>query len=250
MIKNFNKFCESVSLNFEESEESDKIKDELKIPDEVIKDYFIELIDEGSEIDMKCNIGSTKNGVKLYYNVTILKNIQNPQSKYSISNKDYLKYMNEQINFVNTFNSCVDRFSQAEDIKINFNNIISVPFWGAVNNNTEFGTLSQTITFNQEIETDEYKKAKKEFNERDNPLRKSLDSVINRLRKEGVKEAEQLVDVQNADTYWMIGFSTDYEILVIAYWDEENGLVYDDHDLSEAIESYNRGYCDEYLGKK
>lgn len=53
MIKNFNKFCESVSLNFEESEEFNKIKDKLKIPDEVIKDYFIELIDEGSEIDIK-----------------------------------------------------------------------------------------------------------------------------------------------------------------------------------------------------
>ena len=249
MIKNFNKFCESVSLNFEQSEESDKIKDKLKIPDEVIKDYFIELIDEGSEIDIKCNISSTINGVKLYYNVTILKNIQNPQSKYSISNQDYLKYMNEQINFVNTFNSCVDRFSQAEDIKINFNNIISVPFWGAGNNNTEFGILSQTIAFNQEIETDEYKKAKKEFNERDNPLRKSVDSVINRLRKEGVKEAEQLIDVQNADTYWMIGFMTDDEILVIATWDEE-GLIYDEHDLSMAIDSYNRGDCDEYLGKK
>lgn len=158
--------------------------------------------------------------------------------------------MNEQINFVNTFNSCVDRFSQAEDIKINFNNIISVPFWGAGNNNTEFGILSQTISFNQEIETDEYKKAKKEFNERDNPLRKSVDSVINILRKEGVKEAEQLIDVQNADTYWMIGFMTDDEILVIATWDEESGLIYDKHDLSEAIDSYNRGDCDEILGKK
>lgn len=249
MIKNFNKFCESVSLNFEQSEESDKIKDKLKIPDEVIKDYFIELIDEGSEIDIKCNISSTINGVKLYYNVTIFKNIQNPQSKYSISNQDYLKYMNEQINFVKTFNSCVDRFSQAEDLEIKFNSIISVPFWGAGNNNTEFGILSQTIAFNQEIETDEYKKAKKEFNERDNPLRKSVDSVINRLRKEGVKEAEQLIDVQNADTYWMIGFMTDDEILVIATWDEE-GLIYDEHDLSMAIDSYNRGDCDEYLGKK
>lgn len=249
MIKNFNKFCESVSLNFEQSEEFNKIKDKLKIPDEVIKDYFIELIDEGSEIDIK-HTSSTINGVKLYYNVTIFKNIQNPQSKYSISNQDYLKYMNEQINFVNTFNSCVDRFSQAEDIKINFNNIISVPFWGTGNNNTEFGILSQTISFNQEIETDEYKKAKKEFNERDNPLRKSVDSVINILRKEGVKEAEQLIDVQNADTYWMIGFMTDDEILVIATWDEESGLIYDKHDLSDAIESYNRGYCDEYLGKK
>jgi hypothetical protein len=249
MIKNFNKFCESVSLNFEESEESDNIKDKLKIPDDVIRDYFIELTDEGCELSTICKISSILNGVKLYYNVTITKNIQNPQSKYSISNQDYLKYMNEQINFINTFNSCVDRFSQAEDLEIKFNNIIGVPFWGAGNNNTEFGILSQTIAFNQEIETDEYKKAKKEFNEKDNPLRKSVDSVINRLRKEGVKEAEQLIDVQNADTHWMIGFMTDDEILVIATWDEE-GLIYDEHDLSMAIDSYNRGDCDEYLGKK
>jgi hypothetical protein len=249
MIKKFHKFFESSSLHFYESNEYEEVKNKHKIPDEVIKDYFMELLDEGSEFNSDCNMSEVKDGIKLYYNITISKNIKNPEYKHSINTIDYISFIEEQSKFIKIVNNCVDRLKQGEDLETNFNRINQVPFWGAGNNTQEFGTLSQIIAFKQEIKTDDYRLAKEKFNKKDNPARKAIENVIKKLEEMGIKESRQLIDTQENDDIIFIGFLTDDEIIVIATWNEEYGLIYEEDELANAVNAYEDGYCDEILGK-
>jgi len=249
MIKKFHKFFEA--LNFSDSEECEEVKNKHKIPDEVIKDYFLELLDEGSEFKSECHfINEIKGGIKLYYNIQILKNIKNPYNfeKHKISTSSYLKFLEDQTNFITQFNICLDRFKNAEDIQINFNSITQVPFWGAGNNSKDFREISQTIQVTQEISTDDYRLAKEEFNKKDNPTRKAVEDVIKKLEGYGVVEAKILIDTQNIDDTTVIGFVTDDEIIVVATY-SDGRLSYNKQELSDAISAYEDGYCNEILGK-
>lgn len=248
MIKKFHKFFESSSLHFYESNEYEEVKNKHRIPDEVIKDYFIELLDEGSEFNSDCNMSEFKDGIKLHYNITISKNIKNPEYKHAINTIDYISFIEEQSKFIKIVNNCVDRLKQGEDLETNFNRINQVPFWGAGNNTQEFGTLSQIIAFKQEIKTDDYRLAKEEFNKKDNPARKAIEDVINKLEKSGIEEARDLIDAQEIDDIILIGFTTDDEIIVIATYGDGR-LSYNKQELSDAISAYEDGYCNEILGK-
>jgi len=249
MIKKFHKFFESSSLHFYESNEYEEVKNKHKIPDEVIKDYFMELLDEGSEFNSHCNMSEVKDGIKLYYNITISKNIKNPEYKHAIPTSDYIRFIEEQSKFIKTINNCVDRLKQGEDLEINFNRINQVPFWGAGNNTQEFGTISQIITFFQEeIKTDDYKIAKEEFRKRENPAKDAIDSVVKKLEEYGVKEANDLIETQEIDDIILIGFMTDDEIIVVATYGDGR-LSYNKQELLDAVAAYDYGYCDEILGK-
>lgn len=247
MIKKFHKFFEA--LNFMDTDEHEAIKNKHRIPDEVIKDYFNDLLDEGSEIEINCNMDGIKEGIKLYYNITISKNIKNPQYKHTIPTNEYLRFIEEQSNFIKLFNISLDRLKIGEDLDIKFNTITQIPFWGAGNNTQEFGTLSQTIAFWQELKTDDYRLAKEEFNKKDNPAKKAIEDVIKRLEEMGIKESRQLIDTQENEDIIFIGFLTDDEIIVIATWSEEYGLIYEEDELANAVNAYEDGYCDEILGK-
>jgi hypothetical protein len=249
MIKKFHKFFEA--LNFSDSDEIEVVKSKHRISNDVIRDYFTELLDEGSEFKTNCNISEIKGGIKLYYNIEVSKNIKSPYNlqKHKISEKNYLNFIEEQINFIKKFNECADRFKYGEDVEVNFNNISEVPFWGAGNNSKEFSDISQVIQVIQEIKTDDYRLAKEEFNKKDNPARKAIEDVIKKLEKSGIKEARELIDVQENDDIIFIGFATNDDIIVIATWSEEYGLNYDEGEISNAISAYEDGYCDEILGK-
>lgn len=249
MIKKFHKFFEA--LNFSDSDELESVKNKHKISDEIIRDYFTELLDEGAEFKTNCNISGIKDGIKLYYNIQVSKNIKNPYNpqKHKISEKNYLNFIEEQINFIKKFNECADRFKYGEDVEINFNNISEAPFWGAGNNSKEFSDISQIIQVIQEIKTDDYRLAKEEFNKKDNPARKAIEDVIKKLEEMGIKESRQLIDTQENDDIIFIGFLTDDEIIVIATWNEEYGLIYEEDELANAVNAYEDGYCDEILGK-
>ena len=101
----------------------------------------------------------------------------------------------------------------------------------------------------QEIKTDDYRLAREEFNKKDNPARKAVEDVIKKLEKNGIKEARELIESQENDEIIFIGFTTDDEIIVVATWSEEYGLNYDEGEISNAINAYEDGYCDEILGK-
>jgi hypothetical protein len=58
-----------------------------------------------------------------------------------------------------------------------------------------------------------------------------------------------LIEAQEIDDEILIGFITDDEIIVVATWSEEYGLIYDEGEMSNAINAYEDGYCDEILGK-
>jgi hypothetical protein len=250
MIKKFHKFFEA--LNFSDSDELEMVKNKHKIPDEVISDYFTELLDEGAEFKSVCHfIGEIKGGIKLYYNIQVSKNIKNPYNfqNHKVSEKNYLNFIEEQVSFIKQFNECTDRFKYGEDVEVNFNNIIEVPFWGAGNNSKESSNLSQIIQVTQEIKTDDYRLAREEFNKKDNPARKAVEDVIKKLEKNGIKEARELIESQENDEIIFIGFTTDDEIIVVATWSEEYGLNYDEGEISNAINAYEDGYCDEILGK-
>ena len=247
MIKKFHKFLES--LNFSDSDELEEVKNKHRIPEEVIRDYFTDILDEGSELKTNCSIYGTEKGIKLYYNITVSKNIKNPENKHTVSVKEYLKFIDDQVIFINQFNDCIDRFKIGEDVEVYFNNISEIPFWGAANNLKDFGTLSQIIAFTQEIETDDYRLSKDKFNKKDNPAKKAVEDVIKELEKNGIVESRDLIEAQEIDGDILIGFTTDDEIIVVATWNEESGLNYEEDEMSNAINAYKDGYCDEILGK-
>jgi len=250
MIKKFHKFFEA--LNFSESDELEMVKNKNKIPYEVISDYFTDLLDEGAEFKSNCHfISEIKGGIKLYYNIQVSKNIKNPYNfqNHKLSEKNYLNFIEEQISFIKKFNECTDRFKYGEDVEVNFNNINEVPFWGAGNSSKESSNLSQIIQVTQEIKTDDYRLAREDFNKKDNPARKAVEDVIKKLEKNGIKEARELIETQENDEIIYIGFTTNDEIIVVATWGEEYGLNYDEGEISNAINAYEDGYCDEILGK-
>ena len=250
MIKKFHKFFEA--LNFSDSDELEMVKNKHKIPDEVISDYFTELLDEGAEFKSTCHfIGEIKGGIKLYYNIQVWKNIKSPYNfkNHNVSEKNYLNFIEEQISFIRQFNECTDRFKYGEDVEVNFNNINEVPFWGAGNSSKESSNLSQIIQVTQEIKTDDYKLAREEFNKKDNPAKKAVEDVIKELEKNGIVESRDLIEAQEIDGDILIGFTTDDEIIVVATWNEESGLNYEEDEMSNAINAYKDGYCDEILGK-
>jgi hypothetical protein len=255
MIKKFSQFFESNSyLDFTDSPEYKQILNKHRISDDIIKDYFTELLDEGSEFKSDCQyLKETNGGIKLYYNIQVSKNIKNPHDKgfaWKISEKNYLKFIEMQINFIIQFNECVDRLKHGEDFsETNFNNINHVPFWGAGNNEKEFDDISQIIQLVQEIETDDYIIAKQKFESGNNPAKNSVDDVIKKLKEMGVDESKSLVTAQKVMDDIMIGFMTNDDIIIVARWGEDTGLEYFKNEMDDAVQAYKDGYCDEVLNE-
>ena len=253
MIKSFTQFNESKSIHFEESDEFKSVMEKNRLSDSTIKDYFTDLIDErGFEIEINCRMGIIEGGIKIYYQISVVKNIQNPTEKNSIKANNYLNFLNEQVKDIHLINECISRLSQSEDLNFDFNNMLQVPFWGAGNNSKDSSEFNIVIQLTQEIETNDLNIARDKFEKTDSPIKQAYDKIVKILKDNEVVDAERLIDTQDIEEYeyMMFGFLTNDEIIVIAdyhYNDPKVGVVIHNHELERAIKYYKNGQCNEYL---
>jgi hypothetical protein len=254
MIKSFNHFNESKDvIHFEDSQEFHDVKMKYKLSNDMIKDYFTDLIDErGFEIkDINCGLGSIKNGIQLSYRISFLKILQNPEERNSVKSSNYLEFINEQVKDIKLINECLLRFSEVEELNIKFNNVIQVPFWGAGGNTKKTSEFEIIASLVQEIETNDLNTARESFKKSNNPAKVAYYKVIKILQDSGVTPADRLIDsVDHGEGYIMFGFITDDEIIVIAdyHYDSKIGLVIHEDEVDRAISYYEDGYSDGTLG--
>lgn len=253
MLKSFRQFNESYVIHFEESQEFQDVKSKHKLSNDVIKDYFTDLIDErGFEIkDINCGMdgSSITNKIQLRYHISVIKKVQNPITDRHLEVDNYLNFLEELVKDIKLTNECISRISGSEELNLKFNRISSVPFCGAANNSGDFEIR---IVLAQDIETNDLNIARDKFEKNDSPVKQAYDKLVKILVKEGVKEAKMLIDIQNIEEEEciMFGFLTNDEIIVLAdyhYNDPNVGLVIQDSEIIRAITHYQNGYCSEYL---
>jgi hypothetical protein len=265
-ILNWNKFFESKSIHFEESDEFKSVRDKHRISDSLIKDFFTDLIDEGFDLSTSVGMKSINkiedvelsvDGIRISYYVKISKRIENP-NKLGRSQIDLHKYSNFlelQTNYIKTFDLCCERISQSEDLSIAEKKIILIPFWGAGNSTKESDDFSLTAHFYSYVSTNDLIEARKKFEKTDSPIKKAYDKIVDILKKRGVSEAERLIDTQDVEEqgFVMFGFLTNDEIIVLADFHYEepqtsgDGLVIHYEEVDRAIKDYKDGYCSDYL---
>ena len=266
MIKSFQKFNESKTIYFEESEEFFSVQDKHRMSDSVIKDYFTDLVDDGFEIqivvDMKAqskieDVEMGVDGIRLSYLINLSKKVNNPceTAKYNINLKKYSDFIELQSNYIKIFDDCCDRICKSEDLNINTKFILNIPFWGAGGSNKELDDFKLSARFYSYVSTNDLIEAKNKFESTDTPIKKAYDKISKMLKDKGVLEADRLIDTQDVEEHGfiMFGFLTNDEIIVLADFYYENpqtskdGLVIHYEEIERAVRYYKDGYCSDYL---
>jgi len=269
MIKSFQKFNESKTIYFEESEEFFSVKDKHRMSDSVIKDYFTDLVDDGFEIkivvDMKAqskieDVEISVDGIRLSYLINLSKKVNNPCEtaiylSRSINLKKYSDFIELQSNYIKIFDDCCDRICKSEDLNINTKFILNIPFWGAGGSNKELDDFKLSARFYSYVSTNDLIEAKKKFESTDTPIKKVYDKISKMLKDKGVLEADRLIDTQDVEEheFIMFGFLTNDEIIVLADFYYENpqtskdGLIIHYEEIARAVRYYKDGYCSDYL---
>jgi hypothetical protein len=173
-IIKWQKFLESNTIHFENSEEFYQIEDKYRLPESLIKDYFTDLIDEGFEIQIASEMFSQQkiegtkmsdDGIKISYDIYFTKKIENPTSEYSrTTNSDKFKdFLINQLNYISIFDECSDRIIKSEDLDVRTKTVVEIPFTGSGNNLKEFGTFKLGLSMYHYIITNDLIEAKKRF---------------------------------------------------------------------------------------
>lgn len=251
MIKSWQQFNES-SVYFEGSTEFLKVREKYALKKEDILDYLQDLEDES---DVQCVSVQSRvskfddKEIQIKTWIQLSKSYKNPKLELN----DYQSFLKEQVKDIEQILITCERIVQVEELQIIQKKVETPPFQGAGANQNDFGHLTITITFQKTIQTDEMKRAHKEFVKRDNPERQAYQSVLKKLIEMGIpeKDVEKLVDLhpdwENMD-YIIFGFMTNDEILSIATYDKiKKKLFFERNDLIHAVEYYQQGDCSEYL---
>lgn len=257
MIKSFKSFFESKNaIYFEDSEDFNQVKLKHRFSDQTIKDYFSDLIDSDFEMKIICGLfDKGGDGFILNYVIALTKNYTNPlePGKNSTSNKNYLKYLNNLTNDLQSIEDCTNLFKTSEDLDNEIIDIQGIPFSGAGANQKETDILRVIIKVSQVVKSNDLVNARNKFQNSKTPLKVAYENLIKQLDRGGVMEARELIDTNltvddDDNELTLFGFLTDDEIIVVAKFTSDGKFIIDDSELKRAIQSYHDGYCQETLG--
>jgi hypothetical protein len=254
MIKSWQKFFESkLTIHFQESDEFLEVKDKYKLPDQTIKQYLTDLLDEAADIEINSTMFEQSYGALINYSIEITKSFAHPGKtpRSAPTNIDYQSFLKDQLNLLKISEESIKRLCDIQDLKQENNLIIQCPFWGAGSNMKEFSDFTWRIHLIQKIETKDLEHARTKFEQSNNPVKKHFDELVKILKSKGVKEAERLIDTQDISEHNIImyGFLSDDEIIVIADYDTQKQSIFIHQDeILRAVEEYKRGGCGMTLG--
>jgi hypothetical protein len=258
-ILNYKQFESKSTLYFGDSEEFNQVKLKHRISDEIIKDYFSDVIDSDFQIEIICGLGELT-GTKpeefeLNYVLRMTKYFKNPLdiNKQKSSTNQYIKYLKNVSDSIKSVEDCTELIKTAEDLKIVSSEIVQIPFLGAGNSTKENGEIYIVVKLSQRVVSDDLSIARNKFQNSMTPIKVAYEKVITMLDKAGVIRAREIVDTNNYTNdggrpSTMFGFLTDDEIIVIAeFTDPHPGLQIDDEEFKRAVDSYHKGYCNDLL---
>jgi len=256
MIKSFKSFFESKNaIYFEDSEDFKQVKLKHRLSEQVIKDYFSDVIDSDFEMKITCGLWDKTNGFILNYVIALTKSYINPvePGKNSTSNKNYLRYLNDLTNDLKSIEDCTNLFKTSEDLENEIIDIHEIPFLGAGGNQKESDVLRVTVKVTQVVESNDLVDALNKFQNSKSPIKVAYENLIKELDRGGVIEARELIDTNltvddDDNELTLFGFLTDDEIIVVAKFTSEGKFILDDSELKRAIKAYHDGYCQETLG--
>jgi len=255
MIKSFKSFFESKNaIHFGDSDDFNQVKLKHRLTEQVIKDYFSDVIDSDFEIKITCGLWDKANGFSLNYVIALTKNYINPvePGKNSTSNKNYLKYLNDLTNDLKSIEDCTNLFKTSEDLENEIIDIHEIPFQGAGGNQRESDILRVIVKVTQVVESNDLVDARNKFHNSQSPIKVAYENLIKELDGYDVTEARQLIDtnhtVDDDNEITLFGFLTDDEIIVVAKFTSDGKFIIDDSELYRAIKYYHKGYCQETLG--
>ena len=246
-------------INFNESDEFLKIQNEWKFSEEELENFFEDLNYDGIYYEDTQHIKTWHKGkkvdIKKSFNLIIslkfITNFKEVKEKNNMQIYDfdsYNKLISKQNETLNKIQKYVERFVNAERLKIEDFFITKIPFYDNKKN-----ILEVYYKFVRKIISDELYKANVEFNKKSNPLKELYGNIIKRLVDSGIKKehAEKLLDFE-PDYYekeqFAIGFNTNYEVKMIGYYNNDSEQFYYDEEIfEEAIQDYKDGYCNDFL---
>ena len=268
MIKSFKSFNEAKTeaFYFMESDEYNELVSKYKLSDDVIREYFIEILDEGFELKSTSKItqlGELSTLEKGKFEVILFlkfdKDYSNPIDRKNLVKRSgvdvYLQFLKDQIDCIQLATRLSSRLEQAEDYEsmIKGSNIQEVPFWGAGNNMKDYAGLSFTLSFKRTIISNEFDVARNKFENDNTPGKNSLSDVIRELELSGIpkKDARRLVDLHPGHEEMediIFGFLTNDQIRDIAHYNKKSKkLSFDNDEIARALSDYEDGECSEYL---
>jgi hypothetical protein len=267
MIKSFQKYFESiVPITFTDSDQYKSLIKKWGFTSVDIDNYFDELEDdniyfkfiqgirdqEDKEKDISTNF-SIKVILEFRFNFEkITRNSDGPPPHF-LSLDSYNSFLKKQIDVLSKVESSVDRFINGENLKLDSKYVRNIPYYLTQDDRNKEVLI--TYRLSMEVESDDLKKAIKEFSGLKNPLLDAKDLVVKKIIKSGIPPefAENLVDIhpEYEDMKDIpIGFHTDGEIRLIAYFNVENGRIdWDNFELKKSIEDFYSGFCQDMLGE-
>ena len=261
MIKSWKKFNEAVkyTLHFVESEEFEEVLNKYAYSKKDIKNFFTDLEDD-RDIETKlvrCNAVTISNdNFKLIVTLSFTKSYKNPprNSNNHVQTSDYLKFLSEQVEDIKSIEESCKHFAEVEHLKFIVNEVSQEPFQGAGANTGEYGHLGMWISYEKIIETTEMIEAKIRFQKKDNPYKKALNKIAEKLVEYGIKKehAVKLLDINPGHEKMNdvdVGFLSNDEIISIAYINKSfKDIEYLEAGIFRAVDEYESGYCSDILG--
>lgn len=210
MMLTFKSFNESI--NFEESELFKNVKQNNRIKDSDIKDYFTELIDDDFQIVINTAMSRIEGGFKIRYAINFLKKYDDYKS---IS--EYSNVLKDQVRHIELIESNIQLLKKMEeDIEITNSAFKTSP---------SIEPLDLVYTFSQNIHSDELEIAQEEFFKSDNKERDAYEKILKYLKKRGINNPEKNLSYQMDYDTTVFGFLTDYEIIIVAEYHPIKGLM-------------------------
>jgi len=261
MIKSWKKFNESKNaVFFGGSDEFKEVLNKYVIVNEDIEDFFVDLHDDRN-IETKlsrCSIDDIKkDSFRLFTILVFSKTYLNQKKNKSghIQSKDYLKFLSEQVEDIKSIQESCNHFGEVDHSNLVLKEVSQCPFQGSGQNMKDYGQLIIYVRYEKIIESSEMFEAEIKFQNKENPLKNSLDKIAKKLIKSGIRKehASNLLDIHpgcDDDEFdnIAIGFLTNDEIIVIAYISKKtNNVSYDDYEFDRAISDYESGFCSELL---
>jgi len=252
-ILNFKQFESKSALHFGDSQEFNQVKLKHRLSDEVIKDYFSDVIDSDFQIEIICGLkeltGTKPEEFELNYVLRMTKYFKNPLDIYKqkSTTNGYINYLKNVSDSIKSVEDCTELIKTAEDLKIVSSEIVQIPFLGAGNSTKENGEIYIVVKLSQKVVSDDLTIARNKFQSTMNPIKTAYEKVINMLDKAGVIPARELVDTNvytndGGREVTMFGFLTDNEIIVIAEFTEPHpGLQIDEAEFKRAVDLYHSG---------
>ena len=260
MIKSWEKFNEAVkyTLHFVESEEFEEVLNKYAYSKKDIKNFFTDLEDDR---DIETNlircyaVDISNDNFKIIVTLAFKKSYKKPpRNSNNVQTGDYLKFLSEQVEDIKSIEESCKHFAEVEHLKFIVNEVYQEPFQGAGANTEEYGHLGMWISYEKIIETNEMIEAKIRFQKKDNPYKKALNKIAEKLVEYGIKKehAIKLLDINPGNEEMDdvdVGFLSNDEIISIAYITKSfKDIEYLEDEILDAVGAYESGYCSDILG--